>query len=137
MQLCSENIANGKVIPNVFQLVGGQEVRSQQKTQPTWKARATNGWLRTLEDAVGMEFSFVPEVENVFVECDKDTGKAYRVITIINERDPDVRVKVYKTEQRVMDAFRGIEFSFRVISRMNRNLSDVIDKVGRLAYQRR
>ena len=84
-----------------------------------------------------MEFSFVPEVENVFVECDKDTGKAYRVITIINERDPDVRVKVYKTEQRVMDAFRGIEFSFRVISRMNRNLSDVIDKVGRLAYQRR
>ncbi len=138
MQLCAANSDLREIFPGgVFQLVSGQEVRSKQEVQPAWKTRASNGWLRILEDAVGMEFSLLPEVESVFVECDKENGKAYRVISIINARDPDVRAKVYKREQAVMDAFRGIEFSFRVISRMNRNLSDVIDKVGRLAYQKR
>jgi hypothetical protein len=138
MQLCAANSDNRGIFPaGGVQLVSGQPVRSQQQTQLAWKTRASSGWLRILEDAVGMEFSLVPEVESVFVDCDKENGKAFRVISIINARDPDVRAKVYKREQAVMDAFRGIDFSFRVISRMNRNLSDVIDKVGRLAYQKR
>ena len=138
MQICSESRTSREFFPAVnIQLVSGQEIRSEQRAQPASETKASGGWLWTLEDAVGMELSLASEVETVFVECDKENGKAYRVITIINPRDPDVRAKVYKREQAVMDAFRGIEFSFRVISRMNRNLTDIIDRVGRLAYQRR
>jgi hypothetical protein len=139
MQLCATNSDNHPIFAAIsFQLVSSErEVRSQQKNLYASKERPIDGWLRTVEAAIGIEFSMVPEVENVFVQSDKDNGKAYRVITIINERDPDVRAKVYRSEQRVMDAFKGIEFSFRVIARANRNLPEVIDSVGRLAYQKR
>lgn len=78
----------------------------------------------------------MPEVEKVFVEWDRESGQAYHVITVINLRDPEVRAKVYAREQAIMDAFHNVDFSFRVISRMNRNLSEAVDNVGNLAYER-
>ena len=78
----------------------------------------------------------MPEVESVFVKSDGENGKSYTVFTIINERDPAIRAKVYAREEAIMDAAKGIDFSFRVVSRMNRNLEDMIDNVGILAYKR-
>src|ERR1700682_1695055 len=103
MQLCAANDENREIFPGSLQLLSGQEVRSQQKVQPAWK-KSCSSWLRILEDAVGMELSLVPEIESVFVECDKENGKAYRVISVINARDPAVRARVYNREQAVMDA---------------------------------
>lgn len=83
-----------------------------------------------------MELSLVPEVETVFVRSDNENGKGYTVIAVINHRDPGIRAKVYAREQAIMDSARGIDFNFRVVSRMNRDLRDVIESAGTLAYQR-
>jgi hypothetical protein len=138
MQLCATNDESFNLVAGVFlQLVSGQaDFRHEQRTvQPICK-KASSERLITLAAAVGKELSRVPEIENVFLECDQENGKAYRVVTIINARDPNIRAKVYEKEQAVMDAFPGVDFSFRVIARANRNLSEVIDGVGRLVYHR-
>jgi hypothetical protein len=92
--------------------------------------------LYSFEHYVGMELSMVPEVESVFVEWDKENGKAYHVVSIINARDPEARAKVYRREQAIMDEFPAVDFNFRVIARMNRKLSEVVNQVGKLAFQR-
>lgn len=84
---------------------------------------------------IGLELSLVPEVETVFVEL-VPKRKMVRVITIINERDPAIRERVYKREQFVIDAFPNLDFTFRVIARMNRDLSEVVERIGDIAYQR-
>ena len=88
------------------------------------------------EQYIANELSMVSEVESVFVECDGDPGKGYSVITVINERDPNIREKIYAREQVIMDEFPKIDFSFSVISRMNRPLADIITPVGNPAFQR-
>lgn len=85
---------------------------------------------------LGMELSLVDQVEAVFVKSDSESGKGYSVITVINDRDPDVRARIYSREQAIMDEGRGIDFSFRVISRMNRDLSSLIDNVGKIVFKR-
>jgi hypothetical protein len=136
MQLCAANDESTNLFASVFwQLTSGESRHEQRTVQAVWK-KASNKRLLTLAAAVGKELSRIAEIETVFLECDQESGKAYRVVSIINARDPNVRAQVYKQEQAVMDAFPGVDFSFRVISRANRNLSDVVDGVGRLVYQR-
>jgi hypothetical protein len=76
-------------------------------------------------------------VESVFVKSDTETGKGYTVITVINDRNPDVRALIYARERAIMDTAGGIDFSFRVISRMNRDLSNLIENPGKLAFLRK
>ena len=92
--------------------------------------------LFSFEYYVGMELSMVTEVEAVFVEWDKENGKAYHVISIINTRDPEARAKVYRREQAIMDEYPTVDFSFRVIPRMDRKLSETVNQVGKLAFKR-
>lgn len=138
MQFCAMN-CNNESIPLVFaQMRDGENSSKLNNDQLPWFRIETKGsrGLLSFEYFVGMEFSMVPEVESVFVESDKENGKAYHVISIINARDPEVRAKVYLREQAIMDEFPGVDFNFRVICRMNRNLSDVVNQVGTLAFQR-
>jgi hypothetical protein len=113
------------------------ENRSSSKSGPlVWFETSNTVPVQSFEAYVGMELSLVHEVESVFVISDSESGKGYTVITVINDRDPEIRARVYAREQALMDEAKGINFNFRVISRMNRNLSDILDKAGRLAFQR-
>ncbi len=136
MQLQSTNYG-ADVSPAIFSVfhTGKRDVsfKTRQHWFPVW---SKYGMLRNIEDYVGMELSLVPKVETVFVSTDSDDGKEYTVISVINERDPEVRAQVYAREKAIMDLAPGIAFNFRVISRMNRKLADVIDSAGKLAFQR-
>lgn len=140
MQLLSTN-RDGRdtlpIAPAIFSLLRTGPNALRFKTRQHWVGvKSTGNVLQNFDSYVGMELSLVPEVESVFVRSDNESGKGYTVLTVVNERDPAVRAKVYAREQAIMDAALGIDFSFRVVSRMNRNLQDMIDPIGTLVYQR-
>jgi len=138
MQSCVANNESCAVRANIFSLVSDLRGKPQQHAQKSTELAPVRGTepVITLAAVVGNEFSRVGEVETVFLECDQESGKAYRVVTVIGERSPDIRAQVYLKEQAVMNTFPGVNFSFRVISRAGRNLSEVMDGVGRLVYQK-
>lgn len=138
MTVRGTNCESRNALPAIFARFPTGEKHTSLKTgRVSWfRAEPSGVPLLNFENYVGMELSLVPEVEAVFVKCDNENGNGYTIFTVINDRDPDVRARVYAREQAIMDTAKGIDFSFRVISRMNRNLSDIIDKVGKLAFRR-
>ncbi len=110
-----------------------------------YTGRATNHVILTSNEIrsrynpdafIGLELSLVPEVESVYVDLPQQS-KTVRVITIINERNPAARERIYRREQAIMDAFQALDFDFRVIVRKNRDLAEVVDQVGAIAFRRR
>ncbi len=87
------------------------------------------------EAVIGLELSSVPEIELVFVDL-VQKQKTVRVISVINERNADVRARIYAQEQSIMNEFPALDFSFRILTRMNRNLGEMVEPVGKLAYRR-
>jgi hypothetical protein len=75
------------------------------------------------EHFIWLELSMVREVEYVFVE--RTTDDSFSVLTIVNERDPEIREKIYAREQAIIDAHPKLYFDFHVVPRMNRALSDI------------
>ncbi len=140
MQLSGTNCENHTVPASIFaQLNSGQNVPSllrQIKTgPPKFSARDNAKLLMTIEAFIGYELFFVPEVERVFVEREED-GREFRVITVINERDPNVRAKVYEREKAIIEAHRHLYFDFHITARMNRDLKDVVYGVGKRIFGR-
>jgi hypothetical protein len=84
---------------------------------------------------IGMELSFVPEVDSVFVACEQ-SGKAFRVITIVNEIDDAIETKIYEREEAIMDTIQSADFDFRILARHNRALSEVITDGGQVVFTR-
>jgi hypothetical protein len=66
----------------------------------------------------------VPEVECVFVEKDDDCS--FTVYTVVNERDLEVRSRIYDRELAILDANPGIGIAFNILSRRGRVLESVI-----------
>ncbi len=112
-------------------VTGGPNVTWAQKCLRTDAQKM----LLSAEMFIGLELSIVPEVERVFVDRAAN-GKELRVMVIVNERDPALRSKVYEREQEIIDAHPQLDFDFCVHARMNRNLKDVVDGIGKLAYKR-
>lgn len=100
-----------------------------------WRSDTKRHMLISPEIFIGLELSLVAEVERVYVERIADR-KALRVMIIVNERDPNVRARVYAREQEVIEAHPHLDFDFYLHSRMNRNLEDVVDGIGVLAFKR-
>jgi len=92
--------------------------------------------VRTIESNIGFELSLVPEVECVTVRRQED-GKGLRVLTIINDKSPEIRSKIYKREQAIIDAYPMFEFDFHIMSRMGRSLDDLIRGTGEVVFQKR
>lgn len=84
--------------------------------------------------AARLELSLVPEIERIFI--DREADGEFRIITVVNKRDPAIREEIYKREQAIMESFPGLKFDFHVVTRMDRKLEDVITKAGRLAFER-
>lgn len=107
------------------------------KLSSNWSHTSSSGIRRSknLGAVVGLQFSLVPEVESVFVDL-VQKQKTVRVLTVINERSADVRAKIYAREQSIMDEFPALDFSFRILTRMNRDLHEMMEPVGTISYRR-
>ena len=57
--------------------------------------RPSGRLLISVEAFVWREFSLVPEIERVCMEREEN-GTEFRVIAIVNERDPAVRASIYE-----------------------------------------
>lgn len=91
--------------------------------------------LMNPETFVGLELSLVPQVEAVYV-IRVGSAKELKVTSVTNERDADVRSKVYAREQAIIDAYPNLNFDFNVIARRNRDLDEVFNQTGILAFKR-
>jgi hypothetical protein len=91
--------------------------------------------LMNPETFVGLELSLVPQVEAVYV-IRVGSATELKVTSVTNERDPEVRSKVYAREQAIIDAYPNLNFDFNVIARRNRDLDEVFTQTGTLAFKR-
>ncbi len=87
------------------------------------------------ETFIGLELSLVPEVESVYVESSESTTD-FRVMVVVDKRDPEVRAKVYARERAVIGEYSNLDFDFHIISRMGRNLREIVNETGKIAFQR-
>jgi hypothetical protein len=90
---------------------------------------------KNLGAEVGLAFSLIPDVEAVFVDL-VQKQKTVRVLTVVNERNAEVRAKIYAREQTIMDEFPALDFSFRILTRMDRDLYEMMEPVGIISYRR-
>jgi len=88
------------------------------------------------QDFVRLKMSSLDEVESVFVEA-APRRSGFHVFTIVNERNPEVRGKIYEREQAIMDEYKNLEFDFRIIARRNRDLNELITGLGEPVFSRR
>lgn len=100
-----------------------------------WRSDTKRTMLISPEIFIGLELSLVSEVECVYVER-IGNRKDLRVMIIVNERDPKVRARVYAREQEIIEAHPHLDFDFYLHARMDRNLEDVVDGIGVLAFKR-
>ena len=68
----------------------------------------------SLEKFIGFELSFVPQVEQVYVDR-ADNGKEFTVTTVINERDPKIRAQMSEKKRLSMHTLtRNFLFTLRL-----------------------
>jgi len=127
----ASNRDNAK-IPTVEFLSAPEFVSNRQGR--SW-VNHTNRPVLNTDTFIGLELCLVPEVESVFVDREK-SGKQVRITVVVDKRDPAVRAKVYAREQAIIDEYPNLEFDFHVVSRMGRDLKDITDTIGKLAFSR-
>ncbi len=90
------------------------------------------------ESFIKLELSYVREVEEVFVTHVSQDGnkKLLRVLVVINERNPEVQARIYPLELAVMDEYPQLRFDFHILSRMNRELKEVLNCAGKNVFKR-
>ena len=99
----------------------------------SWRSDNKLNLLITPEDFIGLELSLIPQVERVFVSREEN-GKGFKVLTIVNDRDPELRTKIYMREQAIIEAWPNFDFDFHVTARMNRASEEITMPRGRLAF---
>ncbi|HVB98593.1 MAG TPA: hypothetical protein VNJ12_04580 [Candidatus Dormibacteraeota bacterium] len=85
------------------------------------------------EDFIWLELSIVPEVERVFVER---RGSAFQVMTVVNDRSPELRRRIFAREKAIIDDLSQYEFDFDLLTRMNCDLEDLVTTCDRPSYAR-
>jgi hypothetical protein len=141
MQICATNRDNESAVhhSSAFAQLNSRDNTPKflcQTGGPRVSARSAPTMLTMSTEAfVWFELSLVPEVEHIFIEREED-GKEFRVITVVNERDPQVRGKIYEREKAVIDAYPHLNFDFHISARMNRQLSDLAYGIGKTRFER-
>jgi len=106
------------------------------KTKKLWSNDFCERLMFNPSAFIGMEMSLVPEVEDVFIYREDNTGKLLRVLVVIDKSDEAVRSNIYERERAIMDELGTTDFNFHVLSREGRNLSEVVTDAGEHAYRR-
>lgn len=117
-----------KIPSFVFEISTGQAM--------VWSSDSKIKLLISPESFAALEMAHIAEVESVFVDRPDNRKDVFRVITVINERDQRIREMVYEKERTIIDAYPELEFNFRLITRNNRHLCDVIERAGTIVFQR-
>ena len=97
------------------------------------EVRQTTSLAVRPEDFIWLELSMVPEVERVFVER---RVEAFQVMTVVNERSPELRRRIFAREKAIIDALSQYEFDFDILTRMGYNLGDLITTCDKPSYAR-
>src|ERR1700733_9847313 len=102
--------------------VGGQDhVAEEVKFQPDAESGG-EPFFRT-EDFIWLELSREPEVEKVFI---KTGGDFFDVLIVVNDRQAEIRDRIYDRELAIISRYPHQDFAFRILPRMGLPLSDLI-----------
>jgi hypothetical protein len=105
--------------------------RSVQKVE----VRPTNPKLTIRpEDFIWLELSMVPEVERVFVES-RGNG-FFQVMTVVNDRSPELRRRIFAREKAIIEELSEYEFDFDILTRMNHDLGELVTTCDKPSYAR-
>ena len=115
--------------PDTVEGIGAEYLWPEKKNITVYSTLETS-----LENLFSTFFSIIDEVEYVYL--DRESASLLNVLTFINVLDRDVREKIYKVEQTVMDYFNEAKFNFHVIALSNRPISDLRPTRGTLVYKR-
>jgi hypothetical protein len=135
--LCPTTNNSADLVPTVIASLRNDQsvVRKELRNDSQLRSQSNSKLVMNSKLFIGLELSLVPQVERVFVDC-LDQGKEFRVWTVVNERDPQVRAQIYKREQAIMGELTHANFDFQIIARENRCLSEIMNPAGELAYKR-
>lgn len=86
-------------------------------------------------DHVGLELSLIREVERVYVWLDEDEN-LFRVTTIVDANDVDLRDRIYDRELAVIEALPQYNFDFHVLPRVGHALNELVDYADKPAYSK-
>lgn len=86
------------------------------------------------DDNVWLELSLVSAVEKVYVWVEEDL---YKVVTVVNDNDPQLREQIYDRELAVIEGLPDYKFDFHVLPRMGHELSELVDYADKPAYRKR
>jgi hypothetical protein len=86
-----------------------------------------------LNEFVALELSLVPEVEYVFTAFRNNAFYIW-VVTELFERE--TREHIYEREKAIIDQFTMFEFDFYIVSRLGRQVRDLISESVELVFDR-
>jgi hypothetical protein len=136
--LCPSTNNSADLVPSVVASIMNDQsapVRKELRNDSQLVSHSNSKLVMNSRLFIGLELSLVPEVEKVFVQC-VDNGKEFRVLTVVNERDPNVRGSIYKREQAIMQELSCADFDFQIIARQNRCMAEIMNPTGELAFKR-
>ena len=94
----------------------------------------TKGVTSSLRELIAFEFSLVRDVQYVFTAFREN--HVFYAWVVVDRFEEDVRNQIYNRQEAVIDEFPELEFDFYIISRMGRDIGDLIDTSAQLTYQK-
>ena len=123
---CADNTENLQVSntwPHYQLSFLGRVVKGERlKKSPV---KQTTKYVVRPEDFIWLEMSMVPQVESVFVDLH---GNSFRVTTVVNDRDPELRRRIFARERAIIDELANYNFEFDILTRMGRELGELVSK---------
>jgi hypothetical protein len=134
-EMTSSNVGTfpANYVPVVPVCVGKQSVPARWRRVQAVRVCSNTKLIIKPEDFIWLELSMVPEVERVFVER---KGDAFQVVTVVNDRSPELRRRIFAREKAIIDGLPQYEFDFDLFTRMNYNLEDLVSTCDKPSYAR-
>ena len=135
---CAELTSNNDTfraafLPFVSLKQGEQSAPRKWESIEKFQIRQNTKFILKPEDFVWLELSMVGEVERVFVERH---GNAFQVMTVVNDRSPELRRRIFAREKAIIDQLSQFEFDFDILTRMNQPLTDLVTTTDKPSYKR-
>lgn len=124
---------NAEVVSAVPTILLNPGERTKWESGSQLQASSCNRLIVRPEDFIWLELSIVAEVERVFVER---RGNAFQVMTIVNDRSPELRKRIFAREKAIIDEWSQYEFDFDILTRMNYDLKDLVTTYDKPSYAR-
>ena len=130
------NTATYKATPiySVSVKSGEQSAPREWKTVQQFQIRQNTKLIVSPDNFIWLELSMVPEIECVFVER---RGDVFSVLSVVNDRDMNLRKRIFAREKAIIDALHQFEFDFDILTRMNHSLDQLMLGSNKPAFIRR